>query len=123
VRRITVAAGAVSCVAAVMAWGELSLGALLAVGAAGVIIACLGLLRRSGEAAPPVGRGGRPWLVWATAAVSWELIVLLDDDMPSLSDLADPALAHPALRGAATVCWLAAGAWLLTRPSSRPPAS
>jgi hypothetical protein len=48
--------------------------------------------------------------------------MLADDDLPTLSDLADPALASPALRGAATLCWLAAGAWLLTRPSSRPPA-
>jgi hypothetical protein len=122
-RRVTVAAGTMSCVAAVMAWGELSLGALLAVGTAGTIVAGLGLVRRSGEAAPPVGRRGLPWLVWGTAAVSWELLALVDDDMPTLSDLADRALAHPALRGAATLCWLAAGAWLLARPSSRPPAS
>jgi hypothetical protein len=120
---MTVAVGAMSCVAAVMAWGELSLGALLAVGTTGTIMAGLGLARRSGEAAPPVGRRGLPWLVWGTAAVSWELLALADDDMPTVSDLADPALAHPALRGAATLCWLAAGAWLLGRPSSRPPAS
>jgi hypothetical protein len=112
-----------SCVAAVMAWGELSLGALLAIGTAGTVIAGLGLVRRSGEAAPPVGRRGLPWLVWGTAAVSWELVGLSDDDLPALSDLTDPALAHPAVRGAATLCWLAAGAWLVTRPASRPPAS
>jgi hypothetical protein len=119
VRPVTVAAGATSCVAAVMAWGELSLGALLAVGTAGTIMAGLGLVRRSGEAAPPVGRRGLPWLVWVTAVVSWELMTLADDDMPTVSDLVDPALAHPALRGAATLCWLAAGAWLLTRPPQR----
>jgi hypothetical protein len=122
-RRITVAAGAMSCVAAVMIGGELSLAALLAVAAAGAVVAGVGLVRRSGEAAPPVGRRGLPWLVWATAAVSWELVALADDDLPTLSDLADPALAHPALRGAATLCWLAAGAWLLARPSSPPPAA
>ena len=122
VRRVTLAAGATSCVAAVMAWGELSLGALLAVGTAGTVMVGLGLVRRSGEAAPPVGRRGLPWLVWGTAAVSWELWMLADDDLPSVSDLADPALAHPVLRGAATLCWLAAGAWLLARPSHRPPA-
>jgi hypothetical protein len=123
VRRVTVAAGATSCVAAVAAWGELSVGALLAVGAAGTIMAGLGLVRRAGEAAPPVGRRGLPWLVWATVAVAWELVALVDDDLPTLSDLADPALAHPALRGAATVCWLAAGAWLLARPRHRTSAS
>ena len=122
-RRVTVAAGGTSCVGAVMAWGELSLGALLAVGTVGTIIVGLGLVRRCGETAPPVGRQGLPWVVWGTAAVSWELIMLVDDDMPTLSDLADPGLAHPALRGTATLCWLAAGAWLLARPTSRPPAS
>ena len=121
-RRVTVAAAGVSCAAAVVAWGELSLGALLAVGTAGTIIAGLGLARHSGEAAPPVGRRGLPWLAWAAAAVSWELVALADDDLPTLSDLTDPALAHPALRGAATLCWLAAGAWLLARPAPRPPA-
>lgn len=121
-RRVTVAAGAASCVGAVMAWGELSLGAFLAVGTVGTIIVGLGLVRRCGETAPPVGRQGLPWVVWGTVAVSWELIMLVHD-MPTLSDLADPGLAHPALRGTATLCWLAAGAWLLARPTSRPSAS
>jgi hypothetical protein len=122
-RRATLAAGAMSCVVAVVTWRELSLGALLAVGTAGSIIAGRALLQRSGEAARPVGRRGLPWLAWGTAAVSWELVALAHDDLPTASDLADPALAHPALRGAATVCWLAAGVWLLARPSSRPAAS
>lgn len=121
-RRVTVAAGAASCVGAVMAWGELSLGAFLAVGTVGTIIVGLGLVRRCGETAPPVGRQGLPWVVWGTVAVSWELIMLVHD-MPTLSDLADPGLAHRALRGTATLCWLAAGAWLLARPTSRPSAS
>ncbi len=122
-RRATLAAGAMSCVVAVMVWGELSLGALLAVGTAGSVIAGRALLQRSGEAARPVGLRGLPWLVWTAAAVAWELITLADDDLPTVSDLADPLLAHPALRGAATLCWLAAGVWLLARPSSRAPAS
>jgi hypothetical protein len=122
-RGATVATGAMSCVAAVMVWGELSLGALLAVGAAGTTVVVLGLVRRSGEAARPVGFRGLPWLVWTASAVAWELIALADDDLPTVSDLADPLLAHPALRGAATLCWLAAGVWLLARPSSRAPAS
>jgi hypothetical protein len=122
-RGVTVAAGAISCVAAVVVWGELSLGALLAVGTAGTIVVVLGLVRRSGEAARPVGCRGLPWLVWATAAVSWELFALARDELPTVSDLADPLLVHPALRGAATLCWLAAGMWLLARPSSRPATS
>jgi hypothetical protein len=110
------AAVAVPCVAAVVIWGELSAVTLLAVATTGALVAGLGLTRRSGEAAPPVGRRGLPWLGWMTAAVAWELGALADDDLPTASDLADPLLAHPALRGAATVCWLAAGAWLLARP-------
>ena len=122
VRRVTVAAGAMSCVAAVMIWGELSLGALLAVGTAGVVIAGRALLQRSGESARPVGRRGLPWLAWTATAVSWELVALAHEDLPTLSELTDPVLAHAALRGAATLCWLAAGVWLLARPV-RPAAS
>jgi hypothetical protein len=107
---------ALPCVAAVAIGGELSLAALLAVGTAGAVVAGTGLVRRSGEAARPVGRRGLPWLGWLTAAVSWELVSLAADGMPTASDLADPVLAHPVLRGAATVCWLALGVWLLTRP-------
>jgi hypothetical protein len=117
--RLTAAAVAVPCVAAVVVWGELSLGALLAVVTAGVIVVGLGLARRAGEAAPPVGRRGVPWLGWLTAAVAWELVTVADDDVPTVSDLADPLLAHPVLRGAATLVWLAAGAWLLARPGHR----
>jgi hypothetical protein len=113
---------AVPCVAAVVVWGELSLGAFLAVVTAGVIVVGLGLARRAGEAAPPVGRRGVPWLGWLTAAVAWELVTLADDGVPTVSDLADPLLAHPVLRGAATLAWLAAGAWLLARPGRRRPA-
>ena len=119
-RRLTSAVVATSCVAVVVAEGELSPGALLAVGATGLLVVGLGLVRRSGEAALPVGRRGLPWLGWLAAAVSWELGALAHDDLPTVSDLADPLLAHPVPRGAATVCWLAAGAWLLARPRSRP---
>ena len=114
--RLTSAAVAVPCVLAVATWGELSVGALLAVGTAGAMVTGLALARRSGEAAAPVGRRGLPWLGWLTAAVFWELVTLADHDLPTASDLADPLLAHPVVRGGATVCWLAAGAWLLTRP-------
>lgn len=111
---------ALFCIAAVMVWGELSLGALLAIGTAGTIVVVLGLVRRTGEAALPVGRRGLPWPALATAAVSWELVTLAHDELPTASDLADPFLADPLLRGAATVCWLAVGAWLLDRPRRRP---
>lgn len=104
------------CVAAVIVYGELSTGALVAVGTTGAVLAAVGLGRRAGEAAPPVGWRGLPWLIWLAAAVAWELLTLVDDDLPTLSDLLDPVLARPALRGAATLGWLAAGAWLLARP-------
>ncbi|WP_448616939.1 hypothetical protein [Modestobacter sp. URMC 112] len=114
--RLTSAAVAVPCVLAVATAGELSVGALLAVGTAGAMVTGLALALRSGEAAAPVGRRGLPWLGWLAVVVSWELVTLADDDVPTVSDLADPLLAHPVVRGGATVCWLAAGAWLLARP-------
>ncbi|MGY1711864.1 hypothetical protein ACI8AC_20400 [Geodermatophilus sp. SYSU D00758] len=127
-RRPTPAAVAVACVAVGAAVvvaagvglsGELSPGALVAVGTAGGAVAVAAMARRSGAAARPVGRRGLPWAVWAAAALGWELVTLLHDGLPTASDLADPVLAHPVARGAATLCWLAAGAWLLTRPRSR----
>ncbi|SNS17037.1 hypothetical protein SAMN06893096_102331 [Geodermatophilus pulveris] len=96
--------------------GQLSAGALVAVAAAGAAVTATGLARRAGAGAPPVGRRGLPWLVWLAAALGWELVTLADADLPTLSDLADPVLAVPLVRGAATLAWLAAGAWLLTRP-------
>ncbi len=114
--RLTAPAVAVPCVAAVVWSGELSTGALLAVGGSGVLVAAVGLAGRAGEAAPPVGRRGLPWLAWLAAAVAWELVSLIDDDLPTVSDLADPLLAHPAARGAATAIWLLAGCWLIGRP-------
>lgn len=111
---------ALSCVAAVMVWGELSVEALVVIGTAGTAVVVVALVRQSGRTAPPVGRRGLPWLALVTAAVSWELVTLADDQLPTASDLADPFLAEPLLRGAATVCWLAVGAWLLDRPRRRP---
>ena len=110
------AAVAASCALAVAVWGELSLGALVAVGTAGTLVVAVGLTRRSGEAAPTVGRRAVPWLVCLAAAASWELAALVSDELPTVSDLADPVLAHPVLRAAATVSWLAGGAWLVARP-------
>jgi hypothetical protein len=107
------------CVAAVSSFGELSTGALVAVGCTGVLVAAVGLAGRAGEAAPSIGRRGLPWLGWLAAAVAWEALTLLDDDLPTLSDLADPVLAHPPVRAAATIGWLGAGAWLLARPRHR----
>jgi hypothetical protein len=119
-RRLTSLAVAVSCVAAVMLFGESSTGALVAVGGTGVLVAVVGLAGRAGEAAPPDGRRGLPWLAWLAAAVAWELLTLLDDDLPTLSDLADPVLAYAPVRGAATVGWLVGSAWLIARPRHRP---
>ncbi len=116
VERLAPLIAGVPCVAAVVTYGELSTAALIAVGATGALLAGVGLLRRVGEAAPPVARSHLPWLIWLTAAVAWELLTLVNADLPTLSDLADPILAVPTLRGAATVAWLAAGAWLLARP-------
>jgi hypothetical protein len=112
---------AVACAVAVAVWGELSAGALVSVGVAGAVVVLLGLLRRSGEASPPVGRRALPWLAWLAAALSWEVGTLASDDLPAVSDLADPVLAHPVLRAAATLAWLAGGAWLVTRPARADP--
>jgi len=103
-----------------MYFGELSTGALVAVGSTGALIAIVGLADRAGEAAPPVGRRGLPWLGWLAAVLAWEVVSLVDGDLPTLSDLADPVLASPPVRGAATVFWLGVGAWLIARPRHRP---
>ena len=46
------------------------------------------------------------------------MVALLHDDVPTVSDLADPALAVPVIRAAATRLWCVAGAWLVARPSA-----
>src|SRR3954470_293495 len=119
-RWLTGLAVGLSCVAAVIVFGELSTGALLAVGGTGVLVAVVGLARRSGEAALPVGRRGLPWLGWLAAGLAWEFLPLLDDALLTVSDLADRVLAPPPVRAAATLAWLIAGAWLLTRPRHHP---
>lgn len=123
IRRFAFLVPALGCVAAVVSFGELSIGALVAVAGTGVLVTLVGLTGRAGAAAPPVGRRALPWAAWVGAAVTWELVALLVGDVPTASDLADPVLAHPPVRGAATVGWLVAGAWLLARPSSRPAGS
>lgn len=105
-----------ACVAVVAVHGELSGQALVAVACTGAALTAVGLVRQAGAAADPVGRSGMPWLGWLMAALAWELLTLAVGGLPTLSELMDPALAHPALRGAATVGWLAAGAWLVGRP-------
>ena len=99
-----------------MVYGELSTAALVAVGITGAALTGVGLACRAGEATPAVGRRGLPWLGWVVAAAAWELVTFVDGSLPTLSDLADPVLAHPAVRGAATIGWLAVGGWLLARP-------
>ena len=108
-----------ACVGVVAVHGELSGQALVAVVGSGTVLTAVGLVRRAGAGADPVGRSGAPWLVWVVAAVAWELLTFAADGLPTLSDLMDPVLAHPAPRGAATVGWLVAGAWLVTRPGPR----
>jgi hypothetical protein len=112
-----VATGATAAV--VGRYGELSRPALAAVLAAGCGVGAIGLVRRAGSAAPAVGRAGAaPWLTWVAVVAAWESYSrFLDRDVPTLSDLLDPVLAHRALRAAATVAWFAAGAWLASRPS------
>ncbi|GAB3197707.1 hypothetical protein GCM10027261_23640 [Geodermatophilus arenarius] len=119
-RRVAAVVVAAGCTAAVPVSGELSPGALLAVGGTGLLATAAGLAAHAGAGAPRVGRRALPWLAWLAAALAWEAVTLLDGDLPALSDLADPLLAHPAARAAATLGWLAAGAWLLTRPAAPP---
>lgn len=102
-----------------MVYGELSAGALIAVGTTGVVLASVGLVRRAGEAASPLSGRGLPWLLWLAAAAAWEVITLVGDELRTLSDLLDPLLARPVPRGLATIGWLAGGAWLLVRPRHR----
>jgi hypothetical protein len=118
---VAVVAGA--CAVAVAVWGELSPGAHVAVGAAGAVVVGLGMARRSGEAAPPAGRRAWPWLAGLAAVLAWEAVALGADDLPTVSDLADPVLAHPVVRAGATLAWLAGGAWLVIRPQQAPAAA
>lgn len=118
-RRIAPLVLGLPCVGAVVLFGELSTAALVAVVLTGGALAGVGLAWRAGAAAPPVGRAGLPWVAWLGVAVVLELLAFVHDGVPTVSDLLDPVLAHPPLRGAATVLWLAAGGWLLARSAPR----
>lgn len=108
----------IAVVATVVTFGQLTLQAFLAVLAAGLVISAVGLARRAGSGVPPVGPAGRVWLGWLVTGTLWEALMFARNSrFPTLSDLLDPALAHPAVRGLATVGWLALGRWLITRPA------
>ena len=107
---------ALGCAAAVAGYGELHPGSLVAVAATGTLIAGVGLIRRTGAGSPSRGRLPSAWLALAAVLAVFEVVALLDDGVPTVSDLADPALAVPAVRGAATLLWCAVGAWLAARP-------
>ena len=107
---------ALGCAAAVAAYGELHAGSLIAVGTTGTFIAGVGLIRRTGAGSPSEGRMPGVWLLLGAVLAVFEVVALLDDDVPTVSDLADPALAVPVVRAAATLVWCAVGAWLVARP-------
>jgi hypothetical protein len=96
--------------------GELSSAAHLAVLAAGAVVVGLGLVNRTGAGSRPVAPPAGRWLVWPALALAWEAVALVHGDLPTVSDLLDPLLAPAVVRAAATVAWVAAGAWLATRP-------
>jgi hypothetical protein len=112
---------AIACipvVATVATFGELSIEAFVAVLAIGCPLVASALLRRAGSAATPAGPGAFAWLGWLVAVALWELALAWQHGAyPTLSDLADPVLAHPAARAVATLGWLATGLWLLRRPT------
>ncbi|MGY1739651.1 MULTISPECIES: DUF6186 family protein [unclassified Blastococcus] len=82
----------------------------------GTLVTGIGLLRRTGAGSPAEGRLPRTWLLLGAALAVFEAVALLREDVPTLSDIADPALAVSSVRAAATLLWCAAGAWLVTRP-------
>lgn len=116
---LALGAAAAACATAVAWFGELSPGAMAAVTSTGTLVAASGMVRRAGAGSQAVGRPRVAWLLLAGTVTAYEAVALLRGDVPSLSDLADPLLAVPAVRGAATVLWLAAGAWLAARPTGR----
>ena len=107
---------ALGCAAAVAAYGELDPGSLVAVTTTGTLVAGVGLLRRTGAGSPSAGRPLIAWLLLGAVLASFEVVALLHDGIPTVSDLADPALAVPVVRATATVLWCALGAWLVARP-------
>ena len=113
------ATATIGCATAVAWFGELSPGSLVAVTVAGTLVAGRGMVRQAGAGSPAVGRPPIAWWVLLGAGAASEGVALVRADLPTLSDLADPLLAVPAARGAATVLWLALGAWLAARPTGR----
>ena len=112
------AVAAIPVAATVATYGELTIQAFVAVLVSGGVLTAAALRRRAGSAAPAVP-GAVVWLVWLVAVGLWELYTFLHQQrLPTLSDLTDPILAHPLVRGAATVAWFSAGIWLLRRPTS-----
>jgi Family of unknown function (DUF6186) len=107
---------ALGCAAAVAGFGELHAGSLVAVATTGTLIAGAGLIRPTGAGSPSQGRLPSAWLMLGAVLAVVEVVALLDDDVPTVSDLADPALAVPVIRAAATLVWCAVGAWLVARP-------
>jgi hypothetical protein len=117
-RLLAWAIAAIPVAATVATYGELTVQAFLAVLLAGGALTVAALRRRAGSGSPAVP-GGPVWLAWLVAVGVWEFYTLLHEArLPTLSDLMDPVLAHPVIRGAATVVWFAAGIWLLHRPST-----
>jgi Family of unknown function (DUF6186) len=104
------------CAAAVATSGELALGSLVGVMITGTVVAGVGLFRRTGAGSPSGGRPPTAWLVAGVTLAVFEVVALVHDGVPTVSDLADPALAAPVVRAAATVLWCALGAWLVVRP-------
>jgi hypothetical protein len=107
---------ALGCAATVAAYGELHTGSLVAVATTGTLVAGVGLIRRTGAGSPSEGRLPNAWLSLGAVLAVVEVVALLDDGVPTVSDLADPALAVPVIRAAATLVWCAVGAWLVARP-------
>jgi hypothetical protein len=109
---------ALGCATAVATYGELHPASLVAVATTGTLIAGVGLIRRTGAGSPSEGGPPRAWFLLGAVLAVVEVVALLDDDVPTISDLADPPLAVPAIRAAATLLWCAVGAWLVARPSA-----
>jgi hypothetical protein len=117
-RMLAWAITAIPVAATVATYGELTVQAFVAVLLSGGALMVAALRRRAGSGSPAVP-GGRVWLAWLVVLGVWEFYTLLHEaHLPTLSDLMDPILAHPMIRGAATVVWFAAGIWLLRRPST-----
>jgi Family of unknown function (DUF6186) len=107
---------ALGCAAAVAAYGELHAGSLVAVGTTGTLVAGVALIRRTGAGSPSRGRPSSVWLLLGAVLAVVGVVALFGDSVPTVSDLADPVLAVPVIRAAATLVWCAVGAWLVARP-------